>query len=432
VFREAHTTSREFVIFSNLNKIWLPQNALQAFDIVHCDDTEGFANHAAMAFGRGRFFVPTYANPKLMNEDDWRIYAGLLRWARANQEVLRNTVVLPSRVELGEPYVYAHWLGSRGILAVRNPSNESKDIRIDLKKAGAPRQLSGAVCYTQYPYRKGIATDLNGASTVALLLAPWELVFLEIVPLAELREPIAIGARWFGGSGETMSIVPDRGADRVRVLQPGGKEQVVSTRPRPRAEIRGEVLASGLRELPEAEWVAQAKTYNCFLEGTPLVRCPATPSVGQRVPSVAFDVECSISIPTDAAKGKLLLLVEFGAANHWPSRCAAVVNGNERLLEERNSAGHLWYREAARAPALSPYLSQWSWYICEVPAGTSRVRFTGAAGDPKCRIGLWAWSESVLGGMASPVAVKVSEPAMPQYQPELERDGVCLKASRPV
>ena len=67
-YRESQTTAREYFIFSSLHEVWLPQNALQYFDIVHCDEAGGFPNHAAMAFGRGRFFVPTYINPKFMTD----------------------------------------------------------------------------------------------------------------------------------------------------------------------------------------------------------------------------------------------------------------------------------------------------------------------------------------------------------------------------
>ena len=63
---------------------------------------------------------------------------------------------------------------------------------------------------------------------------------------------------------------------------------------------------------------------------------------------------------------------------------------------------------------------------CDVPSGTSRVRFTGAAGDPKCRIGLWAWLETDLSGSHLPVELQASEPAMPQYLPDVEREGICL------
>jgi hypothetical protein len=112
-YRESHTNAREFMVFKSLEQVWLPQDAVHHFDIVHVDEREGFPNHAAMAFGRGRFFLSTYVNPKLMNDEDWRIYAGLLRWARQNADLLRHTVVIASRVELGEPYLYAHWLGAR-------------------------------------------------------------------------------------------------------------------------------------------------------------------------------------------------------------------------------------------------------------------------------------------------------------------------------
>jgi hypothetical protein len=426
VHRESHTSSREYFIFSALKDIWLPQNAIQCFDIVHCDDTAGFANHAAMAFARGRFFISSYINPKLMRDDDWRIYAGLLRWGRANQGILRNTVVLPSRVELGEPYVYAHWLGSRGILAVRNPSNESKDFRIDLKKTGAPHQLSGAVCYAQYPYRKGIATGLNGGSALSLRLSPWELVFLEIVPLAELREPVAIGARWFQESGNVMSVVADPDAERVQLLRPGGQGQSVLVKPRVLGGFSGRLISEAIRELPKTEWIAQEKEFPCFLEGKS--RCAPTPPSGQRSPSVAFDVECSVSIPPSPAKGKLLLLLEFPGNEHRPSRCTAVRNGKDSPLEDSHSAGHLWYQETLHSPGIRPYLSQWTWYICNLPSGTSRVHFTGAAGDPNCRIGLWEWLERDLRGSHLPTEVAASEPAMPQYLPDVERDGICLKA----
>jgi len=117
-----------------------------------------------MAFGRGRFFVSTYINPKFMSDMDWQIYAGLLGWARRNQDVLQNTTVVTSRVELGEPYAYAHWSGTRGIVAVCNPSNESKEFSLELARAGAPKGLSNAVCYTQYPYREGSASEVRSCN----------------------------------------------------------------------------------------------------------------------------------------------------------------------------------------------------------------------------------------------------------------------------
>ncbi len=418
-YRESHTNAREWYIFSSLREFWLPQNAVQYFDIVHCDRAAGFANHAAMAVGRGRFFLSTYINPAFMSADDWRIYAGLLKWARASQEILRHTVVLPSRVEAGEPYVYAHWRGARGILAVRNPSNASQDFALELRAACAPKSLSRAVCYTQYPCRRGIARDLRADSTIHLKLAPWELLFLEIVPQEHLAEPVAFGARWYSADGETYAV-PDRAAGDIEWMEPHGAVRRVRVTPRPALELHGRIVSQSARRLPESEWLADESG---------------------RVASTAFDLECEVNIAKDADGGRLLLLVEYPGRRCRPSRCKATLDGravdlaaSSSALSDDPNAGHIGYYHVNGEPwkDLRPYESHWHWYECAVPAGISRVRFDGAAGFEQPRIGVWLWSENNLGKLKQPVGYASSAPAMPEYRPELERNGICLLPPRAV
>jgi hypothetical protein len=434
-YRESHTNAREFMIFQSLDQVWLPQNAIHYFDIVHVDAAEGFPNHAATAFGRGRFFLSTYVNPKLMNDEDWRIYAGLLRWARQNADILRNTTVVPSRVELGEPYVYAHWLGQRGIVAVRNPSNESKHFALDLGKAGAPSELADAVCYTQYPYRRGIAAGLNRGSQVPLRLAPWEMLFLEIVPRNQLREAVALGARWYRATDGTMSLAPDRAVESVRVLEPGGAERTFPVARRPAEDLAGSILSRTVREVPKKDWLAaKSRTLPLFPFKYPadftaetLARTKETEWKGvswQNVPTVAFELECSVTVPPQASSGKVLLLVEFPGRSHLPSRCTASIDGRPVSLEERTSAEHIgYYNWTGR---LGPFESEWCWYLANVDRGSHRVKFQGMAGHSKPRLGLWAWADHDLDGNTQPVSVRCGEPAMPQYRDRIERQGECL------
>lgn len=399
-YREAHTTAREYYIFASLREVWLPQNALQYFDIVHCDRGQGFANHAAMAFGRGRFFISTYLNPKFMSEEDWHIYAGLLRWARKNQEILRNTTIVPSRVELGEAYLYAHWLGQRGIVAVRNPSNESKDFVIDLGKAGAPKQLSDAICYTQYPYRKGIASGITGTTRLPLKLAPWELLFLEIMPRSELHQPVAIGARWYRDSRGSMSIAPERNTEKVRLIDPASGERSITFDARSREELRAELQLETLKRLPAA---------------------------------MEFELECSVSVSRGAGKGAVLLLLEFPGRKHYPSHCSARVNGAPVTLRESSSAGHIgYYMPTPNSPwkDVMPYESEWTWYIAEVGPGASTIRFTGGSAQAQSRIGLWAWADWDVTAKAVSVSTACPEPEMPQYRAQWERQGICLRPPR--
>ncbi len=406
-YRESHTTAREYFIFASLQEVWLPQNALQYFDIVHCDESAGFPNHAAMTFGRGRFFISTYINPKFMTDSDWGVYAGLLKWARRNQELLQNTVVLTSRVELGEPYAYAHWSGKRGIVAVRNPSNESQKYTLELAKAGAPKGLADGVCYAQYPYRKGIQEGITGRSEITLDLAPWELVFLEIVPRAELSEPVAMGARWERDSSGSMRLASE-GTNSVRVLLAHGGEQVVSAKPLAERDPRGEIITQKLDRLAESEWLRQ--------DNKPM-------------PTASFELESEISIPEGAAKGKALFLTQFPGKVHLPGSCSCTVNGRAVALKESSSAGHIGYDMAGpETPwrALVPFQSQWTWYTCDLESGSSKVVFSGKCPYRSSKMGLWVWTDWDLDRQSVPVSIACPEPAMPQFQAHLKRRGICV------
>src|SRR5579863_3122117 len=403
-YRESHTNAREYYIQASLDGLWVPQNAVQYFDIVHCDAATGFPNHAAMAVGRGPFFLSTYLNPKFMSDDDWRIYAGLLNWARAHQEILRNTVIIPGRVEAGESYAYAHWLGTRGIVAVRNPSNATSVYALDLQKARAPKGLAQAVCYAQYPYRKGIATGVGGDSVIPLSLAPWELLFLEIVPERDLTEPVAMGARWYRDPAGTM-LAPDRGVDEVTWLEPPGGRRTVRVRKRPVWEPQGRIARESTRPVPEGE---------------------AFKGKSGSVPTVAFELECEATIPGGAGGGRLLLLVEFPGREYRQSRCSATLNGRPVKLGTSSSEAVIGDYGNLKP---FPYESEWCWYECPLPTGTSRVAFSGAAGFDRPRIGLWVWTEEHLGSHEQPLSSDCPAPAMPEHRARIEREGRCIRPS---
>jgi hypothetical protein len=411
-YREACTNAREWYIFSSLNEVWLPQNVLQYFDIIHCDAAGGLPNHLAMAIGRGRFFVPVYVNPKYVRDDEWTLLADLLRWARNQHAVLRNTVVLPSRVELGEPYCYAHWQGKRGILAIRNPSNESKVYRLDLRAAEAPGDLVDGVCYTQYPFRKGLAAGIDHATVIPIRLAPWELLFVEIVPRAELREPVAIGARWYRDAQGQMRIAADLGVAQVQVLQPGTAATTSVASPAVATAPAGRVRSAVVAPVPKAQWLQVC---------------------GKPRSTVRFDVECSVSPGAGCTAGKVLLLLEFPGREHVPSTCKAKVNGQDATLELRSSAGHIGYAGGTHGfdpksywAGLIPYESEWTWYICPVGDGESQVHFSGTAALPQVRIKAWVWSDRDCAANEKTLPIVCPPPAMPQRGQRIERRGVCI------
>jgi hypothetical protein len=421
-YREAMTSAREYFIFYSLGEVWLPQNALQYFDIVHCDASGGFPNHVAMAVGRGRFFLATYLNPSLLGEADWDIYAGFLKWARRNRDLLRETVVLPGRVEAGEPYAYAHWTPDRGLIVVRNPSNETRKYRVALAEARMPRSLRDAVCFTQYPYRRGLASGIEADGELRMKLAPWELLYVEVRPRARLGEPVALGARWYRDASGRMCIVPDAGAAKVRILEREGEREIAATRAR--SDMAGEVLRHSIRRVPEAEWLRPwFRPRN--ISDTAWAKLREAP-----LSTVSFEVECAVSVPEEVASASVLLLVQFPGRRFQPSRCTAVVDGKPIKLHERHSAGrlggHIPKTYSAYAEVLT-HENEWTWYLCDVPAGHSQVRFTGAAADTNLKTGLWLWAERNLTGLRRTTDVACEDPPLPGYGEHLERDGICLK-----
>ena len=105
-YLESMTTAREIKNLRGRGSFLMPSAALQCFDIiVQCPGA--FQNHAAMAVGRGRWFISSYINPKFMDEAAWRFFADLMRWARHNREFLREPLPFGGNPERRQAYGYA-------------------------------------------------------------------------------------------------------------------------------------------------------------------------------------------------------------------------------------------------------------------------------------------------------------------------------------
>jgi len=102
---ESLITARD-IAYRGAQEAWLmPTQALETFDIVV--QTPGdFENLAAMAIGRGRWFISTYLRPEYMRPEHWDFLAALVRWARANKQYLGNAKMFGGTPAKREPYGY--------------------------------------------------------------------------------------------------------------------------------------------------------------------------------------------------------------------------------------------------------------------------------------------------------------------------------------
>jgi hypothetical protein len=288
------------------------------------------------------------------------------------------------------------------------------------------------VAYTIYPYRSGLAEGIGAKSELKLRLAPLELLYVRVVPRGRLKEPVAMGVRWYRQDG-SMAV---SGAARV-LLPGGGVRQAAGGEAGSRA--KGELTGVAVRKREK-----QMEAYN-QRQAPGLFRYPLDPDSAEMralvekdareqgrhlTAAVEYELSAQVEVPEGVSEAEVLLLVQFPGRWYRENNCAGELDGGACKLREKNSRQHAGYFVANSRSAwrdLAPYESEWCWYIGQVPAGKHEVRFRGAAGHEAPRLGLWLWTGREL--KATPVeGLACPEAELPQVRERLEREGICLRA----
>lgn len=169
-------------------------------------------------------------------------------------------------------------------------------------------------------------------------------------------------------------ISPDA-SSTIRLLLPRTGEQIVDLKPLAFENPRGEVRSQEISLLPKSDWFRQSD---------------------EPLATAAFELDCGISIPAGAAGGKVLLLLECSGTEHLPTSCSCQIDGRGAALQETSSAAHIGDIGGATSAwrRLQPYMSHWTWYICDLASGPASAKFSGMFPYGRCKMGLWG-----LGGL---------------------------------
>lgn len=183
---ESMTTARDIENLNGRNAFMMPSAALQCFDIiVQCPGA--FQNHAVMAIGRGRWFISNYINPKYMDAGEWRFFADLMRWARANRDFLQEPVPFGGKPEDRQAYGYWFSGAARQLYCLRNPWIEEAELALPaLPESGTRWRLQ-----TLYPRRMVLGHVSGGAPFPWVRLGPYETLMVEAVPAVDDAEPVS-------------------------------------------------------------------------------------------------------------------------------------------------------------------------------------------------------------------------------------------------
>src|SRR3981189_549262 len=107
------------------------------------------------------------------------------KWSRANAEVLKDTHWIGGDPVWLEVYGWASWTPGKGILVLRNPSDQAKTIRGKLQDAFELPSDAAQGYLTKSPWKEDAsrpAIELRAQQAHEFHLAPFEVLTLDVTP----------------------------------------------------------------------------------------------------------------------------------------------------------------------------------------------------------------------------------------------------------
>jgi hypothetical protein len=190
--REQWITYRDGETYANIvegGRLY-PLNSLMLHGIVYgrklkrlvTDPGHDFANEVHSYFGSGTQLQELYITPELLSAADWDTLAEAAKWARANAETLKDTHWVGGNPLKGEVYGWAAWSAKKAILTLRNPSDKTQTLELDIGKAlelpeGATRRY-----VTRSVWKAESVRVIEAGRMTSFHLGPFEVLTVEGVP----------------------------------------------------------------------------------------------------------------------------------------------------------------------------------------------------------------------------------------------------------
>lgn len=361
VGRESSTTVRDYFNLQGAALNPSPISAQEVVGIIHQTD-EDFMNDGVTVLMRGNLFFPMYVNPRFMNPLRWENLAGLIKWARKNDKILKETVpLLPASWQNGgvprftdagvmprEPYGYAHFSDRKGLVHLRNPWIASQTYKITLNQSiGVSKNAAGFSAVSLYPDVRLYGSNIKYGDTLNVKLAPYETLVLSF-----------------------SSSQPIKGVLSADVSKPS--------------------LESSIK---------QSKLDRVDFGGEPALTSDATSPVGDSPSYIRLQMSADIKI--DCPSAKLLVLCEGDQALMQPYGLVQV-DGKEMQMTSNPSAG-IW-----SSTGLKPH-EFWSFLELPLKPGKHPISLQVLAGIDCKRISVWVLGSKPGGKSSYPNALPQPE-----------------------
>jgi hypothetical protein len=194
-YRERWITYRDAETYHGIvqNGPLFPLNSLMLHGMIYAkyrkqldnDPGNDFRSEIRSYFGTGTQLQEMYITPSLLSDTNWDDLAEAAKWSRANVEVLKDTHWIGGDPAWLEVYGWASWAPAKGILVLRNPSDQAKTIRIRLQDAFELPSGTAKEYFARSPWKEDAgrpAIILRTQEAHEFHLAPFEVLTLDVMP----------------------------------------------------------------------------------------------------------------------------------------------------------------------------------------------------------------------------------------------------------
>lgn len=149
--------------------------------------TVGVKNDLWMQAGAGIGLQEYYISPDIISDEWWDEIARAIHWTRVNEDTLRDSHWIggdPLNGKIASVYGYASLGKKKGIITVRNPSNEVKDFKMcldelfEMPQKDLGQKIKGQKIVYQ-SVKSSIPTFAKTSEQKTLTLKPFEVVIFE-------------------------------------------------------------------------------------------------------------------------------------------------------------------------------------------------------------------------------------------------------------
>ena len=255
--RDAAITYRDMVLYEDFNTkdLWFPIANLMTHGIIkgHLQRLGGeqepldkFTDNALLYFARGVAMWELYISPDILTDGEWDAIAGAYHWARDRFPILERTEMIGGDPNRREPYGYGHFLGSKGIIAARNPYIVGDVLKMELSPAyGIDPEAGQLVLERVYPTRWISPRLYKAGDTVEIELGGYETAVYEIYPVDEATWPLPADVVFDVVEMNGRECVLDlrEATGKIKLLNPDIIDEVISG---------GETVKLGKLDLPRS------------------------------------------------------------------------------------------------------------------------------------------------------------------------------------